>query len=80
MNLLKMFRPVAAQEIMEHQLFEAERLTVEHEAAAEHHGSLAEMYEQRVRRLRVSLGHDCAPAQVPWPDTEDFGTVVKSFK
>lgn len=49
------FRIPAAQKIAQRQLEEAERLLLEHEAAAEHHDALATMYRGRIERLRERI-------------------------
>lgn len=51
-----LFQPVGADKVREQQLFEARRLMLEHEAAAEHHEALAIMYRTRVERLQVEPG------------------------
>lgn len=48
------FKPTPADIIVHEQLYEAQRKLVEHEAAAEHHAALTEMYRRRVERLSVS--------------------------
>lgn len=45
------FKPTPADTIADEQLYEAQRKLVEHEAAAEHHAALSEMYRRRVERL-----------------------------
>jgi hypothetical protein len=45
------FKPIPADVIADEQLYEAQRKLVEHEAAAEHHAALTEMYRRRVERL-----------------------------
>lgn len=45
------FKPTPAGIIADEQLYEAQRKLVEHEAAAEHHAALSEMYRRRVERL-----------------------------
>lgn len=45
------FKPTPADIIADEQLYEAQRKLVEHEAAAEHHAALTEMYRRRVERL-----------------------------
>lgn len=45
------FRPTSPQKIVAQQRYEAERLRLEHAAAAEHHQALAEMYAKRIGRL-----------------------------
>lgn len=59
--ILKVFRPVPAVDVMREQLFEAERLQVEHQAAAELHAGLAAVYRMRTDRLRLAL----APVATP---------------
>ncbi len=46
-----LFKPTPADIIVHEQLYEAQRKLVEHEAAAEHHAALTEMYRRRVERL-----------------------------
>lgn len=48
------FKPTPAVIIADEQLYEAQRKLVEHEAAAEHHAALTEMYRRRVERLSGS--------------------------
>lgn len=50
-TIMSMFGKVNADAVRADQLEEAERLALEHEAAAEHHAALATMYQARVRRL-----------------------------
>lgn len=45
------FKPTPADMIAHEQLYEAQRKLIEHEAAAEHHAALTEMYRRRVERL-----------------------------
>lgn len=45
------FKPTNPQKIVSQQRYEAERLRLEHEAAAEHHAALAQMYAARIDRL-----------------------------
>jgi hypothetical protein len=45
------FKPTAPNKILTQQRYEAERLRLEHEAAAEHHAALASMYIARIQRL-----------------------------
>lgn len=47
------FKPTSPLKIVAQQRYEAERLRLEHEAAAEHHAALARMYLQRIQRLDV---------------------------
>ncbi len=49
--LTDIFKPTPADLIITEQLYEAQRRLVEHEAAAEHHAALTEMYRRRVERL-----------------------------
>ncbi|MEY3460708.1 MAG: hypothetical protein RLZZ03_361 [Pseudomonadota bacterium] len=57
MNLfMAIFKPPPADIIVSEQLYEAQRKLVEHEAAAEHHAALAEMYRRRVVRLGGNEG------------------------
>lgn len=48
-------------------LREANLARVEHQAAAEHHGALAQMYAERASRLEREL-YDSKP--MPWHDSE----------
>lgn len=45
------FKPTSPSKILTQQRYEAERLRLEHEAAAEHHAALARMYVERIQRL-----------------------------
>jgi hypothetical protein len=45
------FKPTSPQKIVSQQRYEAERLRLEHAAAAEHHAALAAMYGERINRL-----------------------------
>lgn len=49
------FHPKPADDVRREQLFEAERLAVEHTAALEMHAALAGVYRARVERLRREL-------------------------
>jgi len=40
---------------LEEQLFEAERMQIEHQSSAEHHQALANMYAGRISRVRGIL-------------------------
>ena len=53
--LSKLFTTPTAREIAQGQLEDAERLALEHRAAAEHHHALAAMYQQRAVRLAAQL-------------------------
>ena len=48
---MKFFQPVSAAKVASQLLTEAQRMAVEHEAAAEHHKALADMFKARVARL-----------------------------
>lgn len=50
-----LFHRVPADRVRADQLFEAERLHVEHQAAAEMHSALATVYRMRAERLRREL-------------------------
>ena len=63
--MINIFRTPNAAMIAQRQLEEAERLALEHEAAAEHHDALATMYRGRADRLRAYLaGSDDKPVDV----------------
>ena len=47
------FAPTNPAKIVVQQRYEAERLRLEHEAAAEHHAALAVMYAGRINRLNA---------------------------
>lgn len=47
----ELFRRMPIEAIVDEQLYDAQRKLLEHEAAAEHHAALAEMYRRRVHRL-----------------------------
>lgn len=49
--ILSPFKPTIPLKIVLQQRYEAERLRLEHEAAAEHHAALAAMYVARIQRL-----------------------------
>jgi hypothetical protein len=55
-HFMNIFRPTPADIIVTEQFYDAQRKLVEHEAAAEHHAALAEMYRRRVERLGGSEG------------------------
>lgn len=57
-SIRKIFHPESADEVRRDQLFEAERLQVEHQAAAEMHAALSAVYGMRVARLRKELCMD----------------------
>lgn len=48
---MSVFAPSKPEKIVAHQLYEAKRLLLEHQAAAEYHGAMVAMYGQRVNRL-----------------------------
>lgn len=50
--IARIFRRISAAEVRAEQLFEAERLHLEHLAAAELHASLAGCYRGRAERLK----------------------------
>ena len=50
--LKSIFRRVTAVDIITAQHEQAQVLALEHEAAAEHHAALAQMYRERIERLR----------------------------
>jgi hypothetical protein len=47
------FSPTNPAKVRQQQLYEAERLQLEHAAAAEHHQALADMYAARIKRLQA---------------------------
>lgn len=49
------FSPTNPAKIVAQQRYEAERLRLEHEAAAEHHAALAVMYAGRISRLNAII-------------------------
>ncbi len=57
-----LFKPVKPEKVRAEQLYEAQRLLLEHAAAAEHHQALADMYAKRIQRLE--------PCPVPMPAIE----------
>ncbi len=50
-TLTELFKRAPIEAIADEQLYEAQRQLLAHEAAAEHHAALAEMYRRRVQRL-----------------------------
>lgn len=54
----ELFRRVPVDIIVNEQLYEARRQLVEHEAAAEHHAALTEMYRRRIQRLSFAEPKD----------------------
>lgn len=51
----KLFHRQSAREVLAEHLYEAERLQVEHQAAAEMHAALAAVYRMRMERTRREL-------------------------
>ena len=51
-NQINPFRKITAEDVHAHQLADAQRMALEHKAAAEHHKALAAMYAARAKRLR----------------------------
>ncbi len=47
----ELFKRPPIHAIADEQLYDAQRKLLDHEAAAEHHAALAEMYRRRVHRL-----------------------------
>lgn len=47
----ELFKRVPIASLVDEQLYDAQRKLLEHEAAAEHHAALADMYRRRVQRL-----------------------------
>ena len=66
-------------------LFEAQIARIEHQAAAEHHGALARMYSERVRRLEievhVALPLNCTTSHpsLPSPKVQEDRAAVYSL-
>ena len=54
MKLISLFHRTPIKVIVEEQLYDAKRKFIEHKAAAEHHDAIAEMYQQRIKRLKGS--------------------------
>lgn len=50
-SILNIFSPLTAERIASRQLLEAQQARLEHQAAAEHHKALADMYAARELRL-----------------------------
>ena len=61
---MDIFKPPPADIIVSEQLYEAERKLVDHEAAAEHHAALAEMYRRRIERLTIRDDGDRATVAI----------------
>lgn len=49
------FKPIRPEKVRADQLYEAQRLVLEHAAAAEHHKALADMYAARIKRLEDNM-------------------------
>ena len=62
---LNPFAREGATHVIDTQLFEAERLHLEHAASAEHHKALADMYAARVARLKGNGLKAAPPVLVP---------------
>lgn len=66
-------------------LFEAQIARIEHQAAAEHHGALARMYAERVRRLeievhaRLPLNSTTSHSVVPTPKVQEDRAALYSL-
>ena len=45
------FSPTKPEKILEHQIYEARRLHLEHAAAAEYHAAISKMAQERLVRL-----------------------------
>lgn len=54
----ELFSRTPVELIVNEQLYDAERKLIEHEAAAEHHAALTEMYRRRIQRLSISESKD----------------------
>jgi hypothetical protein len=54
-SIARIFHRVPVDVVRREQLFEAERLHVEHQAAAEMHAALSAVYRLRTERLRQEL-------------------------
>ncbi len=54
-QLTELFKRAPIEAMVDEQLYEAQRQLLAHEAAAEHHAALAEMYRRRSQRLMGSL-------------------------
>jgi hypothetical protein len=54
-RIASLFHPKGADTVRRDQLFEAERLHVEHAAAAEMHAALSAVYRMRAERLTREL-------------------------
>lgn len=53
--LTELFKRSSIDTLIDEQLYDAQRQLLAHEAAAEHHSALAEMYRRRTQRLMGSL-------------------------
>jgi hypothetical protein len=59
-----LFQPKPADTVRREQLLEAERLLVEHRAAAEMHVAIAGAYATRIDRLKRELAVQATPLRV----------------
>jgi hypothetical protein len=59
-HISHIFRRVPADEVRREQLYEAERMHLEHLAAAEYHAGLSGVYKARIERLRKELAAEPA--------------------
>ncbi len=50
-HIAELFKRMPIEAIVQEQIYDAQRKLLEHEAAAEHHAALAEMYRRRMQRL-----------------------------
>ena len=50
---------------------EAERMMLEHEAAAEYHGALAAMYRDRIERLNGYMTLSAPSVEIKFPNIEE---------
>ncbi len=50
-HIAELFKRMPIEVIVQEQIYDARRKLLEHEAAAEHHAALAEMYRRRIQRL-----------------------------
>lgn len=62
----ELFKRMPIASLVDEQLYDTQRRLLEHEAAAEHHAALAEMYQRRLQRLQLCLRQEAAAqAQLP---------------
>ena len=50
-SMSDLFKRMPIDHLVDEQLYNAQRHLLEHEAAAEHHAALADMYRRRISRL-----------------------------